>query len=170
MLISQRPTLTEEVVSENRSRFVLEPLERARSRGAAVLAELAGFGMSSDANDLVQPSSDGAAAAMRIAVEDAGLAVEEVDYVNAHGTGTLRNDSAEALALAAVFGLIWLVARNVDAIAAQVRRDLLLLQLQRLGAGGGVEAAVEHGAGGLGDDADALSRVHDPPPRSGRSL
>lgn len=92
------------ILGEGAAIFVLEPLERARSRGAAVLAELAGFGMSSDANDLVQPSSDGAAAAMRMAVDDAGLAVEEVDYVNAHGTGTLANDPTESQAIRKVFG------------------------------------------------------------------
>jgi nodulation protein E len=84
--------------------LVLEPLDAARARGARVYAELAGFGMSSDAHHLTQPASDGAVRAMRRALEDAGLSVEQVGYVNAHGTGTRTNDPSETRAIRDVFG------------------------------------------------------------------
>ncbi len=84
--------------------FVLETLERAQARGAEILAELAGVGMSSDAGDIVQPSVDGAARAIRSALADAGLNPEDVLYVNAHGTGTAANDRTECAALRQVFG------------------------------------------------------------------
>ncbi len=84
--------------------FVLETLESARARGAEILAELAGFGMSSDAGDIVQPSADGAARAIRGALADAGLNPEDVGYVNAHGTGTAANDRTECAAIRDVFG------------------------------------------------------------------
>ena len=78
--------------------------EHARARGARVLAEVAGVGMTADAGDIVAPSADGAARAMRSALQDAGMAVGDVDYINAHGTGTLANDRAETAAIREVFG------------------------------------------------------------------
>ena len=92
------------VLGEGAAVFVLEPLERARARSATVHGELVGFGMSSDAGDIVQPTVEGPARAMRRALEDAGLAPEDVDHVNAHGTGTAANDVTETKALRAVFG------------------------------------------------------------------
>jgi nodulation protein E len=92
------------VLGEGAAMFVLETWESAQARGAVVLAELAGAGMSADAGDIAAPSAAGAAAAMRSALQDAGLAPEEIDYVNAHGTGTVANDCTETRALHQVFG------------------------------------------------------------------
>ena len=92
------------VMGEGAAVFVLEDADHATARGALVLAELAGFGMTADAGDIVAPSVDGAAAAMRAAMSDAGLAPQDIGYVNAHGTGTLANDRAEALAISQVLG------------------------------------------------------------------
>ena len=92
------------VLGEGGAVLVLEPLERALARGAPILAEICGFGMSADAHHLTQPLPAGAAAAMRMAMEDGGLIAEEIDYINAHGTGTHANDIAEAKALSIALG------------------------------------------------------------------
>jgi len=92
------------ILGEGGAMLVLEPLEEARARGARIHAEIVGFGMSSDAHHLTQPSVDGPALAMRAALEDAGLAPEQVGYINAHGTGTLANDPTECAAIRRVFG------------------------------------------------------------------
>ncbi|MFN7003232.1 MAG: beta-ketoacyl-[acyl-carrier-protein] synthase family protein [Roseinatronobacter sp.] len=92
------------VQGEGGAVFVFEEMEHARARGAEILAEVAGFGMSSDAGDIVMPDIDGPARAMRAALRDAGLSPEDVDYVNAHGTGTAANDRVEAQALRRVLG------------------------------------------------------------------
>ena len=92
------------ILGEGGAMLVLEPLEAALARGATPLAEIVGFGMSSDANHLTQPSSAGAATAMRKAIRDSGLALEQIGYINAHGTGTEANDPAETAAIRAVFG------------------------------------------------------------------
>ena len=92
------------VQGEGAAVFVLEDREAALARRAEVLAEVAGFAMTSDAGDLVAPSVDGAVRAMRGALADAGLSPGEVGYVNAHGTGTAANDRTEAEAIAQVFG------------------------------------------------------------------
>ena len=91
------------ILGEGAAMLVLEPLEAAIARGAAVLGEVCGFGMSSDANHITQPSPDGAARAMRLALRDASLVPEQIGYVNAHGTATLANDIAETLAIRMVF-------------------------------------------------------------------
>ena len=93
------------VMGEGAAVFVLEDAAHAKARGARPLAEIAGFGMTADAGDIVAPSAEGAAAAMRAALADAGMAAEEVAYVNAHGTGTAANDRAEAAALRQVLGV-----------------------------------------------------------------
>ena len=92
------------VLGEGAGIFVLESMEHAQARGATILAELAGSGMTADATDIVMPSADGAAAAMRQALDDAGLAPQDVDYVNAHGTGTQANDVTESRAIRLAFG------------------------------------------------------------------
>jgi nodulation protein E len=92
------------VIGDGAGVLVLEAEEHARARGATVLGEVVGFAMTADAGDIVAPSAEGAARAMRAALADAGLAAAEVGYVNAHGTGTLANDRAEAAAIRSVFG------------------------------------------------------------------
>lgn len=92
------------VLGEGGAALVLENLESARARGATVYCEIAGLGMSSDAAHMTKPSRRGEGRALRAALSDAGLNPEDVDYVNAHGTGTPLNDSVEAEALGDVFG------------------------------------------------------------------
>jgi nodulation protein E len=83
---------------------VLETLESARSRGARIYAELAGVGMSADAKDAVHPSEQGPAQALRTALASANVRPEEVDYINAHETGTRVNDRVETAAVKQAFG------------------------------------------------------------------
>jgi nodulation protein E len=92
------------VLGEGAGMFVLETLEHAQARGATILAELAGFGMGADAQDIVAPSADGAARVMAMALADAALDPAEVGYINAHGTGTPINDPTETRAIRQVFG------------------------------------------------------------------
>jgi nodulation protein E len=92
------------VLGEGAAMLVLEPLEAAQARGARIHAEIVGVGMSADACHITQPSADGAARAMRAALGDAGLAPEQIGYINAHGTGTVANDATETTAIKAVFG------------------------------------------------------------------
>jgi nodulation protein E len=92
------------ILGEGAAMFVLEPMDAAVARGARIHAELVGFGMSADAGHITQPSAEGAVRAMRAALRDAGLAPEQIGYVNAHGTGTLANDATEAAAIRTVFG------------------------------------------------------------------
>jgi nodulation protein E len=92
------------VLGEGAAVYVFEEEGHARARGARILAEVAGFGMSADAADMVAPSADGAARAMRSALVDAGMTAGEFGYVNAHGTGTVANDQAEGEAILRVFG------------------------------------------------------------------
>lgn len=92
------------VLGEGGAILVLEPMEHARARGATVLAEMVGFGMSADAGDLTAPDLDGASRAMEGALADAGIDGGAVGYVNAHGTGTKLNDKTETAALRRVLG------------------------------------------------------------------
>ncbi len=92
------------VLGEGGAVVVLEAEERARARGARIYGEVAGFGMSSDAGHITQPSESGAVRAMEAALRDAGMSLEEVGYINAHGTGTLANDITETQAIHRVFG------------------------------------------------------------------
>ncbi|QWP77581.1 beta-ketoacyl-[acyl-carrier-protein] synthase family protein [Lysobacter sp. K5869] len=94
------------VLGEGAAIFVLEEYERARRRGATILAELAGAGLSADASDLVLPSQAGAVAAMRRALKDAGLPLERIGYINAHGTATPANDPSETRAIRETFGAL----------------------------------------------------------------
>ena len=92
------------VIGEGAGMTVLETYEHAMARGAPILAELAGAGMSGDATDIVAPTVEGPLAAMNGCLADAGLAPEEIDYVNAHGTGTKANDQIETRAIRRAFG------------------------------------------------------------------
>jgi 3-oxoacyl-[acyl-carrier-protein] synthase II len=128
------------VMGEGAAVLVLETLEHARARGAEPIAELAGFGMTSDAFSLAQPDPDGkwAAAAMAMALSDAGLDASDVRYINAHGTSTKANDRTESRAILTTFR----VPPAVSSIKSMLGHTL--------GAAGALEAAataltVKHG-------------------------
>lgn len=92
------------VMGEGGGALILEEFEHAKRRGARILAEMVGFGMTSDASHITQPTVQGPARAIRQALEEAGIAPEQVDYVNAHGTGTPLNDVTETQVIKEVFG------------------------------------------------------------------
>ena len=92
------------VLGDGAAIVVLEDWERARRRGARIYAELAGYGVSNDASHMTQPSVASQTHTMRLALADAGMAPEAVDYVNAHGTATPLNDVTETQAIKEVFG------------------------------------------------------------------
>ena len=93
------------VIGEGAAVLVLENLEHARKRSADVLGEIIGFGMSSDAGDLTSPDEGGMVRAVTAALADAKLAPQDVQYINAHGTGTAANDEVETNAIKSAFGL-----------------------------------------------------------------
>lgn len=92
------------VLGEGAAMLVLEPWERALARGAAIHGELIGYGLFTDAGHITRPSVEGQAAAMRAALQSAGIKAAQVDAINAHGTGTPANDGIETAAIKAVFG------------------------------------------------------------------
>jgi nodulation protein E len=92
------------IVGEGGAILVLEPLEAALARGAEPLAEIVGFGSTADAGHITQPTAAGPARAMRQALADGGLDLDEIGYINAHGTATEANDRIETEAIRAVFG------------------------------------------------------------------
>ncbi len=120
------------ILGEGASMLVLEPLDAARARGAAILGEIVGFGMSSDAFHVTQPSPDGAARAMRAALSDAGLEPAQIGYINAHGTATIANDAAETTAIRKVFG------EHAERLAVSSTKSM---HGHTLGAAGAIEAA-----------------------------
>lgn len=91
------------ILGEGAAILVMETLESATARGAHILGEICGFGMTSDASHITMPSAEGAASAMRAALADGGLAPEQIGYINAHGTGTQANDVTETKAIRSVF-------------------------------------------------------------------
>jgi len=92
------------VLGEGAGILVLESWERARGRGATILAELAGYGATADAGHITQPGVDAPARAIALALEQAGVQPADVDYVNAHGTGTRLNDATETGIIKRAFG------------------------------------------------------------------
>ena len=92
------------ILGEGGAMLMLESLEAAKARGAFILAEIVGFGMSSDASHITKPDRLGAERAMLMALQDGGINTSEVDYINTHGTGTHVNDSMETSAIRGVFG------------------------------------------------------------------
>ena len=129
------------ILGEGAGMFLLEPLDAARARGARPLAELVGAGMSADAGDIVAPSVDGAASAIAGALADAGLAPEQIGYINAHGTATPANDPAETKAIRQVFG------RHADRLAVSSTKAV---HGHALGAAGAIELVAVLGALGEG--------------------
>ena len=92
------------VLGEGAAMLVLEDAARARARNAAILAEITGYGLTTDTSHITRPSVEGQARAMRLALEDAGVDADAVGYINAHGTGTPANDPVETAAIREVFG------------------------------------------------------------------
>ena len=119
------------VLGEGGAMLVLETLDGALARGAKPLGEIVGFGMSSDASHITQPSPEGAARAMRSAMRDAGLAPEQIGYINAHGTATQANDRSETAGIRAAFG------PHADRLAVSSTKSM---HGHALGAAGALEA------------------------------
>jgi nodulation protein E len=120
------------VLGEGAGVLVMESLEHAKKRGAKILAEIAGYGMSSDAKDMVNPDIEGPQEAMKRALDDASIAPSDIEYLNAHGTATTINDVNETRAIKAVFG------NHAKNLAISSTKSMTG---HPLGAGGGIEAA-----------------------------
>ncbi len=119
------------VLSEGAGILVLEEYEHAKRRGAKILAELVGYGMTSDAKDMVNPDIEGPREAMRLALQDAKLPPMKIDYLNAHGTATTINDKNETNAIKDLFG------KHAYNLAVSSTKSM---HGHPLGAGGGIEA------------------------------
>jgi nodulation protein E len=119
------------VLGEGAGILVMESLEHAQARGAKILAEIVGYGMSSDAKDMVNPDTEGPNEAMRRALKDANLSTSDIQYLNAHGTATTINDANETRAIKEVFGNH---AKNLAISSTKSMHG------HPLGAGGSIEA------------------------------
>lgn len=119
------------VLAEGAGILVLESYEHAKARGATILAELSGFGMASDSQDMVKPTVEGPSVAMQDALDDAGISTSDIDYLNAHGTATTDNDINETKAIRHVF------KEHAEKLAISSTKSMTG---HALGAGGGIEA------------------------------
>jgi nodulation protein E len=119
------------VLAEGAGILVLEELEHAKRRGAKILAEIVGYGMTSDSKDMVNPDIEGPREAMRLALQDAKVPPMKIDYLNAHGTATTINDKNETNAIKDLFG------KHAYKVAISSTKSM---HGHPLGAGGGIEA------------------------------
>jgi nodulation protein E len=119
------------VLGEGAGLLVIEEYEHAKARGATILAELCGYGMTSDSKDMVNPDIEGPRVAMQLALEDAGLQPSDIEYLNAHGTATAINDKNETNAIKEVYG------DHAYKLAISSTKSM---HGHPLGAGGGIEA------------------------------
>ena len=129
------------VLGEGAGVMILESYEHAKARGATILAEVCGFGQTSDSKDMVNPDTEGPSVAMKFALEDAKLGPSDIDYLNAHGTATTINDKNETAAIKLVYGDH---AKNLAISSTKSMHG------HPLGAGGAIEAvacikAIEEG-------------------------
>ena len=118
------------IIGEGAGVVVLETLENAKKRSATILGELVGFGMSSDAADLLSPDEGGMVRALEGALADGGLSVDAIQYINAHGTGTAANDETETRAIKRAFGA------HANKLAISSNKSMVG---HALGAAGGLE-------------------------------
>ena len=120
-------------LGEGAGMLVLENWDHAQARGANILGEIIGFGMSSDAFHITQPSIDGPIKAMQWALRDAGIEPRQINYINAHGTGTQTNDATESQAVQKIFG------SHTDRLLVSSTKSM---HGHTLGAAGGIEAII----------------------------
>ncbi|MEM8698458.1 MAG: beta-ketoacyl-[acyl-carrier-protein] synthase family protein [Pseudomonadota bacterium] len=142
------------VLGEGCAILIFEEWERAQTRGAPILAEICGSGVSSDAGDIVAPDVNGAARAMKLALSDAGMAPEEVGYINAHGTATAINDRTEAAAIRISLG------NHAERVMVSSTKSM---HGHAIGAAGALEAAAVLMALGDGPVPPTISYEQDDP-------
>jgi len=125
------------VLGEGSGVLILESLEHAQARGANIIAEIVGYGSNADAYHLTSPTPDGSgpAGSVKLALDDAGIQPDDIDYVNAHGTATGANDAAESKAMEAVFGKNGVLVSSTKGMTGHL-----------LGAAGAIEAIASIGS------------------------